>query len=213
MLVPNNMNSNKKPLLILGIAIFLVLLVFIFIGALFFTPGRELPSQPKPSPTGFALPLKDPQNYKASPLQKTTIGETTEEEIEKEFNVEDTEDLGQGKTKFVVESGQAGRTAEVITQNGKVISETTVTQVSTQRPFPDLQEFIKLFGQPEKVISGNSRYGWPINSYLFPSKGYMVVANKFTNEIYEIHRFTPMSLSQYEQTYADYIIPMENEGL
>lgn len=204
--------NNKQILLLMIVGISLTVLVVIIVLRLFLTPSPTSNVSASPTPTSVASADNNSQNYQFSTLQKTTIGITKEEDIPTIFRVVSSDDLGDGKKKYTVQSQQPGNPNEIIAQDGKVISETTVTQIPSDTPFPDIEDFISIFGKPEKEIQGNLNYGWPINAYLYPTKGYMLLANKFTKEVYEIHRFEPMTLSEYEDIYSDYLKPAENEG-
>jgi hypothetical protein len=200
--------NRKAYLIVLGVVcLFLVALLGLLLFPLF-SPQKTTPpidSLPTPTPIPSSSYIKSRKEL--TPLQKTQPGKTSDAIIKQTLTVEETEKLPDGATKYFVPSVQPGVNDEIITQHGVVTSETTITQTSTLGPLPHIEDYEKLFGQPEAVTSGTKSFGKFADAHIYASKGVMFVVNRFTHEVYQIQRFTPLSLSEYKQTYAEYILP------
>jgi hypothetical protein len=140
-----------------------------------------------------------------SPLQKTEIGRTKEKTLKANNRILRENRLPDGSVKYTLPAVLPLETDEIIVQNGTVISERTLTQTSQHGDLPSLTSLQEQFGEPEAIVASNSRYGEFIDSHIYASRGVMVVANRFTKEIYEIHRFVPVTLEEYKIRYAEYI--------
>lgn len=186
-----------------------ILFVFFFFLSLSKKTAIPFPLLQTPTPTPVSVDTLT-RNQIKSPLEKTTIDKTTQQQVEKIQDVvasaspEDT-------TTYTFPSVNALIPNEVQTQNGVVTYERTSTFTSDPGGFPSLQGFMRTLGSPEQTIQGNIVYGEGINAYLFPNKGVVLIGNPATDETYEIQRFTPMSVIEYLRQYGDSVKqPLDN---
>lgn len=198
----------KKILLLLGsfgvlllLALFVVIPVFVF-------KKQINHSSPLPAPTPVSLPEKTlNQLPPTSSLEKTTIGKTTENEIQSFPNIVSRVSSPSGVTTYTFSSVYVPVQNRIDVQNGMVIFESTSTYTSGPGGIPSFKQLGASLGKPEEIIQSNSIYGPQASSYMYPSKGTALIVNDNNDEVYEILKFIPMSLAAFKQRYVDYITP------
>ncbi len=199
-------SSNRTYLFLFLFGMF-VLFTFILLPLLsLFMGSPETEPQALISPTPIATYSEVRDISKYDSLKKTRIGQTTADEVEQHQQVLEKSELQNGSTKYVIKSDLPGHKNEVLTVNGRVVFEATPIFTNRFGPLPYIEQFVTESGYiVEEIITGNERWGWHTSAYLFPSKGVMLIANTFTGEIYEEIRFTPMPLTEFKETYPEYI--------
>lgn len=197
----------------LQIIILLLIIAVIIIPVILFSTntGRSSPLFPNfatPTPIKEPEVLKNTSNYDFTPFQTTEITKTTDDEIKKNNTIVSQEQRG-GTTIYQIDSKIPGTTDEIRTNNGVVIFESTSVEISTPPP-PTLTQIERVFGKPEE-IKMQVGDGFYLNAYLYPAKGFVVFANRYTGTVYTIHRFPPMTVSQYETMYAEFLTEATTE--
>lgn len=198
--------ENKQSLILLGIAILLVLIVGIMIiSSLFLSPSpTEQVAIPTPTPVPYTR--NSDGIFTFTPLQRTVINKTTEKEVLKNQTILNKSIRG-NTTVYEVPSQTPEETDEIYVRNGVVVSE-NINVFNDKAGFPPkISVYTKEFGEPEKVIDGVSHLGKFISAYIYAKDGFTLYANRYTQTVYEVHRFTPMSTAEYEQQFKDYLQP------
>lgn len=199
--------SKKKAILFFLIAG--TMLVFVFIGAFssFFNStskniivDKKVDITPSPSLSN----TQETALGKDSPLERTEIGKTTEQEVKKMSGI-----LGKKRegdiTIYLIRSSEPGEIDEIRTRNGIVIFEKTSTETATA-PLPNLDQIFSKYGKPE-YVKDKVGEGFYMSAYIYPSKGIAIYANRYTKSVYEIQRFIPMSLEDYVRQYGENLSP------
>lgn len=201
------MKPSKTIYIILGIIFFVtVLLVIVVISSFFSSPTKTAPGGiPTPSVTPYIRDSNGVFNF--TPLQKTTINKTTDAEIETENKVISKTQLG-SITVYKVTSATVGETDEIRTKDGVVIFESTnIFNKKAGGYPPKASTYEKEFGKPEKILDGVSPWGKFISAYIYASDGFTLFINHNTTTVYVVQRYKPMTVEEYEKTYADYLKP------
>lgn len=199
---------NKTYLiLIYGIALLLLGVIGLMVYVLIFNRQSPVSTTISQVPTPSAIPLPTGKttivnDIPTSPLQKTTIGKTSDAEVAKRSDIIRKETLPSGAELYTIKSPLPLTEDEIYTKNGRVIFESTSIFTTNYGALPSLPEFEKTLGKPEEIVPQNKLYGWFSSAYIYPSKGYMLIANKFTYEVYEVERFVPMSLEDFKKEYG-----------
>lgn len=114
-------------------------------------------------------------------------------------NVQKVEDLAEGTKKYTATSSNPSRSNIIITKDNKTIYQRSIPEKGADIP---LQNFIELYGQAEKVISGPDFYGKDqTDEYIYAQKGIAVVVNKQSKQVIEQHFFKPTSVEDYITKY------------
>lgn len=200
--------QNKQLYILLGIAGILVLIVIIAAITSFFS------SPPPQNEQGLITPTTSPGSYnenpegafRFTPLQKTEVGVTTAREIEAKETVI-SKSIQNGITIYQVESAIPGENDEIRVRDNTVIFESINTFNLEEGTPPKIKTYQDEFGQPEKTIDGVSSLGKHISASIYAEQGFSLFVNRFTNTIYKIHRYVPMSTAEYERQYAEYLQP------
>lgn len=202
----NNFLQNKQLLTLMAIATTLVLFIITVSVFLFLRPSTpsEQVQAPFVTPTPFASLPQAVTAGKVSPIQKTVINETVAEEVDRFPDLISKEESTDNKTIYTLQSSFASRENVVITQNGVVVFERILTPVKSSAPgFAEISEYTAIFGEPEEMIRGSHHYGPFIYTHIYASQGLAVIGNRVTDEVFEIHNFTPVSIEEYIQEYGD----------
>lgn len=202
-------NNNKLYLIFLGVVCVIIVAFISIVLINTFSTKKTQPTSyflPSPTPIAVTFSYRNQKGIPTSPLEKTMINKTTDQEIKQKFTILKTTQLANGVTIYTVKSELPALEDQIYTQNGVVVFDSTSIFTIKYGDLPLLSQFEAHLGQPEEIVERNKEYGWAISNYLFPKKGYLLVANKFTKEVYEVDRFTPMTLAQFKQQYgADYL--------
>ncbi len=135
-----------------------------------------------------------------SPLQKTIIGKTSDAELKRTLTGEAT---GSGEMLYKIPTSIPLTQDQIITKDGVVVFEKINLPVNKSTPgYAKVSDFNAKFGEPEGKLQGSVSYGPFVNTYLYPSKGFAFVGNAYTDEVYELQTFTPMTVEMYKQLYG-----------
>lgn len=191
------MKINIK--IIIGIGVFVVIIFFVS----FFTALLK----PSPSPTSqqqIEQQDKTPTTTSISPLQKTIIGQTTSDQIKSNFSIIEEKQLPDGSTAYSIPSPLTSRPIEIRTKEDVVVFERELTPVDSIDPgYSTITFFQNEYGEPDEVFKGSLYYGSYLEHLIYSSRGFTLIANPNTDEVFEIHFFEPMSVEEYVKMYGD----------
>lgn len=199
-----NILAHKKTLIIvLGI---LGVIIIILVTVLLLKPGTSQDTDTTiPTPTGNAVPL--PFQEKIYDGQQVIIGKTTQNEVKQLPGLISENELEDGETEYLFDSSLKTRPNVVITKDNVAIYERTLTPPTSF--FPKISEYLSKYGTPEEIVKGSKEYGWSINSYIYSSKGFSIIGNPNTDEIYEFQFFVPQTVNDYTKNYGEDLSPDE----
>ncbi len=187
---------NKKILII-------ITLLFALLGGLFFIISslRNITNTPPvtqngfPTPTIYQVPDKGAliiQAQNISPLKKTHIGITTEEELKSIPNI------SQNGNTYSYPSPLILRPNEVIVENGVVVFEKVLIPEDQEGPyFKTVTSLKNAIGDPDGIIKGSAYYDWYAQTLIYSQLGLAAITNPYTDEVFEIHFFEPTSVENY----------------
>lgn len=196
------MSQNNKYLFV-----FLLVLSFLSLGIIYLLLSNIKPAQETtilPTPTVYDYHSSTPEtsSYKFSPFQKTVIGKTSDKEIDSLTSIISKEASSDGTITYLVKSVNSLQPDKVITKNGAVIYEDTSSFTDALGGFPKTASYMDKFGNPEKKIDGSEKYGPFVSTYIYAEKGFSLIGNPNTDEVYEIQRFLPMPIVEYLNKYG-----------
>lgn len=202
-------NTTELKLKLAGIAFLVIVvisLISLIIFRLFTSPDQSSTTNPAGTPTPVLLSptSNDPRTHQFTSLQISTIGQTTDEQLAQQ-NIVLSKRKVVDTTIYEIRSKEPGKTDEIRTKDGVVIFEKTSTKTNVA-PLPKLTTIKSRFGAPEEILDKVGE-GFYMSAYLYPSQGFAVFANKYTDSVYEIQRFTPMTLADYKKLYGDNLSP------
>lgn len=138
-------------------------------------------------------------------LQKTIINSTQDSQIKNLPDIIKTETLTNGERKYSLNSPvPISRPNLILTKNGVSIFERTITNETdpNSKDYIAISQYQSIFGDPDKVIKRSKYYGDFMNTYIYASRGFALIGNPNTDEVYEVQAFVPMSTDQYVQQYG-----------
>lgn len=201
--------TQLQPRLIgLALLLLIVIGIIIFVLSSAFSPKNQplngVETRATPTPIPDSSTSVDPITYQFTPLQKTTVAQTTEEQISQQNEVISKTTAGD-VTIYTVSSKEPGKNDEIRTKNGIVVFERTSTRTNAA-PLPKTATIRSQFGDPEETLD-NIGDGFYMSAYLYPTKGFAIYANNSTGSVYEIQRFLPMTLTDYKTQYGEKLAP------
>ncbi len=199
-------NFSKQSLILLGVALLLVLFVLGLVISSLFQSSSQTPLTTIPTPTPIPYTRDSQGNFTFTPLQKTTINKTTAKEVEEQEQVINKSLRGK-ITVYEVPAATPEEKDEIRIQNGVVIFESINTFNKKAGMPPKSSVYEQEFGKPEKILRSVSPLGIHISAYIYATEGFTLFVNHNTNTVYEIHRYTPMTVEEYEKQYAEYLQP------
>lgn len=157
--------------------------------------------------------LLNPPKPKISPLQITQIGKTTDQQINKLPNIAKRDVINKSVKEYLLNSQIPQLAGKIIVENGIVVYESIYLPEDPKAPgHANLDQFAKQYGQPEKVINGSAEYGPDLSTYIYSSKGFTLIANPNTKEVFKVEVFEPMSPETYLQKYGKNIVTKSGVG-
>lgn len=183
----------------------LFLIIFLVVCILVLAILLYLSKQPKKI-TPFPAPVISQTPSKLSSLQKSVIGKTTPEELEKKlkFQIKNKLVLENGGLSYSIESKLEERPSLVLFRNNLAQFEMIVVLGDrSAAENPRLSNLVLQYGLPEKEIKGSRFYGNHMTTYIYAAKGFALIANSYTDEVDELQIFTPTSVDNYLKTYGE----------
>jgi hypothetical protein len=201
-----SLKAAPKTTLLLGFAAILIAVVFvsfIFINLVFKKPSQSPPPTSLPSlPSSKGLPVVieavDPQSQTAfKGYYNIELGKTTDREIESLPNIVKKEVLPGKKISYELSSADSLRNSRVVTENSKAVFKSSVSITEQDFKTPKFSPYKQAYGNAEKAYIGSARYGRYITTYLYASKGFALIVNPLTDEVFEVQSFIPTSIEDY----------------
>jgi|GEM_PF-7102513 len=201
-------NATQLQLRLIGLGVLVLVIISIIILVLYsaFAPRDQSLDSIEGAPTPIlASPTPgDPKSHQFTPLQKTTIEQTTDEQIPQQNEVLSKRKVG-GATIYTIRSEEPGKTDEIRTKDGIVVFEKTSTKTNAA-PLPKIATIKSKYGNPEETLDKVGE-GFYMSAYLYPTKGFAIYANKYTGSVYVIQRFLSMTLADYKKQYGENLSP------
>lgn len=180
----------KKTLILLGVVGLLCLVVVTVSLTQLPTPKTQNPS-----------PI--PQVPMVSTLQKTQPGKTTTAQLATLLSNAEKNQLADNQESFEYFNSSPIRPNQVITRDNNVVFEKVILPLDKNDPnYIRLDSALTTYGQPSQIIEGSYTYGPATSLYLFSSKGIALVGNPFTNTLFEIHTFVPITNERYLEQFG-----------
>lgn len=198
----------KKTLILIAVLVFLILILLSI--RLFTTQNNPSQTNPvitfNPSPATTPIQIRLENKNTISPLQKSIIGKTTKEEIEKRQDILKKENISSNVTTYTFQSSFISRPSEITFTNNVASYELTrFNRDDSNFMFPKVAELIQKFGQPSSTTRGSSFYGYNVKTYIYPEIGLAFVAEIGSEKVYEIQTFEPTILGEYMKKYGQHI--------
>ncbi len=193
----------KKHKIIAGISLLMFIIVGMIIFNIFNIKRSDSPANPDLGISKF-LPSSN-QNNTFSSLQKTVPGKTTVQDVERTVpRILKKDVLPGGGVQYSFQSELISRPNQIQTKNGVAVFEKElIPENPSARGYVLISTYINSLGKPEKIIKGSNFYGWSINTYVYPNKGFAFIGNPNTDEVLEIHIFKPLSVEDYVKMYGE----------
>jgi hypothetical protein len=152
---------------------------------------------------------------KVSPLLKSEIGITTQDELEEHLNIINKEASAEGTTRYTFDSNNPLRPDLIITQNNAVKFERVYIPENPKDPgYLKISDLTQRYGQTKIVKKGSKLWGPHVSTFIYAEQGIAFLGNLFTGEVYELQQFEPTTADDYIKKYGDDItggeIPKEN---
>lgn len=184
---------SLRNIIFASIALVVVMFVLVFF-SLF---SKTSPNNPPTTPT-----LSNP-----SPLQKTQIGVTTEKDIASIPGIT-KKTLPDGINEYSLESELKTRPDLFLAKDGTIVYEREITPVDPNSPgYQTLSSIVAKFGNPEKEVKGSNYYGSFLNTYIYASQGFTIIANPNTDEVYEIQFYKKTTPEDYLKEFGGDVNP------
>lgn len=188
--------------------LFIFTVILIFISTLTFLAASRQDETTRPSPQSKLAP----RTKSVSPLQKTTVGKTSEKELERELAVDTINERPDGSKIYTISSENFIRKNEVVTKNSTVaLEKIRVDTDPNSASYTTFSQVKKTYGEPESSITGSIYYGNFVITYIYAKKGLAVVVHQYTKVVYEIQTFKPTTVAMYIQQYGDDLVVGENQ--
>lgn len=197
----NNLFQQKLLLpfaLVVALSLFILVLIISI-----WSPRTESP-QNSPTPTPASSVDRLPREQRISVIQKSAIEKTTEREVADMPGLENKSTLADGSTRYTFNSPLLSRKNEIITKDGTAVFERIIVPEKSKDPgYARISAFISRYGQPQKTIKGSVFYGELISTFIYADKGFTLIGNPRTDEVFEIQIYAPMPIDQYSQQFGE----------
>ena len=207
----NLFNLLRIRLLVITVALGIGLVFMIALVISIFTPpppSRVIPSPLPRIPDKRGAPVVIPDivlNDQPTFLSysQIAIGETSASEISKMAGLIDTKNLIGGGKQFEFTSTDPLRNNMVETENDKAVFKRVVSVTASDFQTPNTSTYTENYGTPEVEFTGSKRYGPYMKTYVYHTKGFALITNPYTQEVFEIQSFKPTTLEQYKARWGE----------
>lgn len=195
-----------KFFILLGAAI----LIFIVLLLLPFQTTRPQPGEH--FPTRFPEETNDSSlNTSFSPMQKTRVGQAIDtSSLEQLPDFLKKEILTETQTSYSFRSPIRVRPNEVRTDSNVVVFERIIILQEKAPTSLKISDFENKYGQPERRLTGSRFYDELMVTYIYAQRGFAFIGNQFTDEVFELHLFKPMTPEEYIAQFGQDINTEEN---
>jgi hypothetical protein len=198
---------NRKHILFFIVAGMILLSIILVIAIISITTEKK--QGPSPSPIHTAPTAVIIEQNVLSPLQKTAVGSAFPAGLESRPDFLSKQTLPTGGIEYSFQSEIDARPATIVTdKNGTVIFERILTPEEPDATgYTLISDFKNKYGEPDRDIGGSHFYEWAIHTYIYASKGFALVGNPNTDEVFEIHNFQPMTVDEYITKFGEDLDP------
>lgn len=182
--------------------ILVILVVVIFLSRLNQKPARPTPNN-LPVIQSSLKPTQSPliTNNPLYPYLTTKINQTGEGELQSLPNFKTKSVGADGTSQYLYSSDFNNRDDLIIVNQGVVVFERRITRVENDK-LPLLSDFSSKYGPAAVEKFGPIFYGDFVKTYVYPDKGFALVANPYLKEVGEVQTFVPMTAEQYLNTWG-----------
>lgn len=193
--------------LFIFVSIFIIITSVIFLAFFSKTPRNEpsdtiIPTSPPAKPTIIDRTSVEIDFPIFSGIK---VGEDFGKEKEAELKPVSKTDRPEGGIEYTVKGFDPLRNDTVLTKNNKVEFIRINTRFSDNPPL--LSDFLKKYGEPERVIAGSNYFGFNVSTYIYSSSGFSYLANPSTDWVYEMQFFEASSVDEYINKYGQDVNP------
>lgn len=143
-----------------------------------------------------------------SSLIRVTIGQTTTSQIDALPNIQKKERLPGGGIKYSLSGNNPIRPDEIRAENNVAVFERiAIPEKKADLGYATISEYKTKYGQPDAVLPGSKAFGFYMVTYVYSTKGFALIANPNTDEIFEIQHFIPMPTEDYLKRYGEDVTP------
>lgn len=202
-LFPTEMtNQNGNVFIILLIAIVLLGATG---GLLYLNQNPTL--NPFNRPTGVDIPQNQAELIQRQiTLDYLNEAQITEQNLQNSANLLNKRILPDGSTEYTVKSKFASRDNILIIKDKVFLFKREIT-INDKLIHPKLTDYLKTYGNPDKILTGSKFFGPYQKFYLYPAKGFVLSANPGTDEIDEIYSFVPTTEENFLQKWGEDYFP------
>lgn len=184
---------------------------------LFLFPQINKPNEKQSSLFPTITPVASKKTPNAQALirkySKTFVGSTPEKDVLAYPGLIKQEKINSNTNLFIFSGPFAYRNNEIITRNGVVVYEKSVT-TDYSLHHPSILDFLNQYGPAEKEIVGSRKYGRFAKTYIYASKGFAFIGNPSTDEVDEFQTFLPTTIEEYFKNWGKDIDPnIQGEGI
>lgn len=146
-----------------------------------------------------------------STLLNTDIGKTTAKELKNAPDLKEKATSTAGRNEFVSDSAFTYRENSVVTENSVAVFKRIVPVNPVNWQSPQMSYYEQLYGTPQKIYKGSATYGGLMETAVYGDRGFALVYNPFTGEVFEIQSFVPTTPDEYLQKWGSDITSYTQE--
>lgn len=183
-----------------GNILIILLIAIVFVGAV---GGMFYVNQKNPTLNPFSRPQSsNPPQDQAELIQRQITldflneAQITEQNLQNSSTLKDKKALPDGSTEYIVKSKFASRDNILVIKDKVFLFKREIT-VNDQLIHPKITDYLKTYGNPDKILTGSRFFGPYQKFYLYPQKGFVLSANPGTDEIDEIYSFVPTTQEDF----------------
>ncbi|MBI4038670.1 hypothetical protein HY384_01790 [Candidatus Daviesbacteria bacterium] len=207
-----NLFGRSKTTIILILLLFTfsaIMIIYLLINPVK-KPANKILNNIEP-PVYIQADIKNNPNFKV--YLETKVGQTTEEQISSLPGRKSINTLPNNTTEYLFTSPYSHLDNVAITQNRLLIYKKVIT-ILPNTPLPMISAYTNQYGPPDSEYTGSLNHGRVAKTYVYASKGFAIVGNPNTDEVYEIQTFIPLSVDEYLRLWGQDIkkYPDEPQG-
>lgn len=191
--------QGSAQVIVLG----LLILIASAAGAIYYLPKSDLFNRPPSSS------IPDPTiNLSQQPITFDFIsnGVLTIDNLDNSRDLKQKTILADGSIQYTLRSSLRTRDSIVIVKGPSVIYSRIIT-IGHDSSAPKITTYLKQYGVAEKVYRGSKYFGPLASLYLNATRGYALIGNSQTDEMFEVHTFPKMTIDEYFSKFGeDFIV-------
>lgn len=194
-----NIFSRKKIFILISL-LFLILILLIVL----LYKQRQIPPKPvlRAEEPGLLFSVNPSIKKYYDIYTNTNVGDNINNLSGKLPQPKKINPLPDNATEYFYDSGYPLKDNEIVAKNDIVVFKRLVILNEQATSMPQLDSYVKLYGEPEAVYQGSASYGRFMKTYVYSSRGFALILNQFTGEIFEIQTFEPTSIDDYVRRWG-----------